>query len=121
MAWGNHGPTVFADLGNARIDDRPAHEVIRDPAWVRDVFEPGVSSRGEKLHEILVSEEECYRTSERDGYYVIHSILPELDTEPRAKQALHGAFSSADALLDRDKVRKVLSMLIAARDEEAGA
>jgi UDP-glucose 4-epimerase len=76
---------------------------------------------GEKIHEILVSEEECYRTSERGGYYVIHSILPELTPEPPAKQVLDGAFSSADALLDRDKVKKILSMLIAARDEETEA
>lgn len=72
---------------------------------------------GEKIHEILVSEEECYRTSERDGYYVIHSILPELTPEPPSKQVLDGAFSSANALLDREKVKKVLSRLIAARDE----
>ena len=76
---------------------------------------------GEKIHEILVSEEECYRTSERDGYYVIHSILPELSPEPHAKQVLDGAFSSADAVLDRDKVKKILSVLIAARDEEIEA
>ena len=25
---------------------------------------------GEKIHEIMVSEEECHRTIERDGYYV---------------------------------------------------
>jgi UDP-glucose 4-epimerase len=73
---------------------------------------------GEKIHEILVSEEECYRTSERDGYYVIHSILPELTPEPPAKQVLQGAFSSADALLDREKVKKILSRLIKDRIDE---
>ena len=33
---------------------------------------------GEKVHEILVSEEEAYRTIERAGYYVIQPVLPEL-------------------------------------------
>jgi UDP-glucose 4-epimerase len=33
---------------------------------------------GEKLHEVLISEDEARRTVERDGYYVICPILPEL-------------------------------------------
>ena len=33
---------------------------------------------GEKVHEILVSEEEAYRTIERGDYYVIQAMLPEL-------------------------------------------
>jgi malate dehydrogenase len=48
-AWGNHSPSVFVDFHNAWIGDRPAHAVIRDDAWVRDVLEPGVSTRGEVL------------------------------------------------------------------------
>ena len=35
-------------------------------------------SPGEKIHEIMVSEEECFRTIERNGYYVILPMLPEL-------------------------------------------
>ena len=40
---------------------------------------------GEKVHEILVSEEEAHRTSERAGHYVIEPMLPELQhsTGPR--------------------------------------
>jgi malate dehydrogenase len=45
-AWGNHGPSVFIDFHNAFIGDRPAHEVVRDDEWVRNVFEPGVAGRG---------------------------------------------------------------------------
>jgi malate dehydrogenase len=48
-AWGNHGPSLFADCHNARIGDRPAPEVIRDPDWVRNDFEPGVARRGRVL------------------------------------------------------------------------
>ena len=33
---------------------------------------------GEKLHEVLVSEEESHRAFQRGEYYVISSILPEL-------------------------------------------
>jgi malate dehydrogenase len=48
-AWGNHSHSVFVDFHNAWIGDRPAHVVIRDEAWVREVLEPGVSTRGEVL------------------------------------------------------------------------
>src|SRR3970282_85872 len=33
---------------------------------------------GEKINEILISEEECFRTVMRGDYYVILPILPEL-------------------------------------------
>ncbi len=33
---------------------------------------------GEKLHEIMVSEEECHHTVKRGDYYAIRSMLPEL-------------------------------------------
>ena len=49
--WGDHGPSVFADFHNAWIGDRPAHEVIHDRDWVRNVFEPGVSGRGHVLYD----------------------------------------------------------------------
>jgi malate dehydrogenase len=47
--WGNHSMSVFPDFHNAFIDDRPAPEVIRDDAWVRDVFEPSVARRGQQV------------------------------------------------------------------------
>jgi malate dehydrogenase len=51
-AWGDHGPGVFADFHNSWIGDRPAHEVITDRDWVRNVFEPGVAGRGQVIHDI---------------------------------------------------------------------
>ena len=51
---------------------------------------------GEKIHEIMVSEEECFRTIERNGYYVILPVLPELRNEPDFEQALQTEYSSKD-------------------------
>ena len=51
---------------------------------------------GEKIHEIMVSEEECYRTIERNGYYVILPVLPELRNEPEFRQVLRNEYSSKD-------------------------
>ncbi|HLA94601.1 MAG TPA: polysaccharide biosynthesis protein, partial [Pyrinomonadaceae bacterium] len=51
---------------------------------------------GEKVHEIMVSEEECFRTVERDGYYVILPVLPELREEKEFTAVLDSEYSSKD-------------------------
>lgn len=63
---------------------------------------------GEKIHEIMVSEEECYRTVERDGYYVITPMLPELATMSGTEPALTREYSSADITLDEAGLRDLL-------------
>jgi FlaA1/EpsC-like NDP-sugar epimerase len=55
---------------------------------------------GEKIHEIMVSEEECYRTVARDGYYVILPMLPELRADTATGPLLTREYSSADVTLD---------------------
>jgi malate dehydrogenase len=47
--WGNHSESIFPDFHNAYIGENPAPEVIDDPAWVRDVFEPAIRNRGQDL------------------------------------------------------------------------
>ena len=64
---------------------------------------------GEKIHEIMVSEEECYRTIECDGYYVIRPMLPELQSGPSQPPALTGEYSSANVTLDHVGLRELLS------------
>ena len=56
---------------------------------------------GEKIHEILVSEEEANRCVERGKYYAILSMLPELHEEDSPEiNALTKEFSSGDVVLD---------------------
>ena len=50
---------------------------------------------GEKIHEILVSEEEIFRTYARDNYYVITSVLDEFNGVP----ALAQEFDSEDVVM----------------------
>lgn len=61
---------------------------------------------GEKVHEILVSEEEAGRTIARDGFYVILPILPEL-REPGHVPALDEEYSSAASTMTRDELAKL--------------
>ncbi|MEX1279267.1 MAG: malate dehydrogenase [Acidimicrobiia bacterium] len=44
--WGNHSTTQYPDLVRARIDGRPAWEVVGDEAWITDTFIPTVAKRG---------------------------------------------------------------------------
>ena len=76
---------------------------------------------GEKIHEIMVSEEECYRTLERDGYYAICPMLPELRAAPINQPAFTGEYSSANVTLDQAGLRDLLApyMLAPLSDEVA--
>jgi malate dehydrogenase len=44
--WGNHSATQFPDAANARIDGKPAAEVIDDTAWLQGDFLTTVQKRG---------------------------------------------------------------------------
>jgi UDP-glucose 4-epimerase len=63
---------------------------------------------GEKVDEIMVSEEEILRTVERDGYYVIRPILPELAGEEAARPARTTEYSSRETTLSVSDVRELL-------------
>jgi FlaA1/EpsC-like NDP-sugar epimerase len=63
---------------------------------------------GEKLHEILISEEEAQRTMLRDDQYVIAPILPELRADPPAQRILDHEYSSADDLMPFEGVVDLL-------------
>jgi len=64
---------------------------------------------GEKIHEILISEEECHRVIERGDYYVILPIVPEL-RDKNVKQASHlgKEYSSADDLVSLKEAEDIL-------------
>lgn len=63
---------------------------------------------GEKVHEIMVSEEECFRTVESGDYYTILPVLPELRGEREIKPALDGEYSSKDNNLSLEALRDLL-------------
>ena len=44
--WGNHSSTQYPDFYNARIDGRPANEVIEDEKWLKEEFIATVQQRG---------------------------------------------------------------------------
>ena len=84
------------DVANALIGDQAIETVI---SGIRP---------GEKVHEILVSEEEAYRTIERGDHYVIKPMLPELMAGQDMPTPLGHEYSSADNVMQPDEVTALL-------------
>lgn len=78
LATGNRGETFIPDAPSVTIDNL-AHALV----GVRPIDIVVVGDRpGEKLHEILISREEMAFVVRRGRYYVIKSLLPELQPAP---------------------------------------
>ena len=86
----------MTDLARALIGDRPIEIKIT-----------GIRP-GEKVHEIMISEEERYRTVDRGKYYAIQPILPELRSVDDRPANLQGEYSSADELMEYDELCALL-------------
>jgi FlaA1/EpsC-like NDP-sugar epimerase len=90
-----HSATVF-NIAKAIIGDRPIETVVT-----------GIRP-GEKIHEIMVSEEEVYRTVERGRWYAIMPMLPEVLGDRSWRPALAKEYSSADDVMTLDETRELL-------------
>jgi len=111
--------TVFAALRTARagetlIPRAPAATVMNVArAMVGDRAIPievtGIRP-GEKMDEIMVSDEEARRTIARGDYFAVLPMLPELiqHDDQRAPPVLAREFSSGDAVLGLDATRALL-------------
>jgi malate dehydrogenase len=49
--WGNHSPTMYPDLFNAKVKGERAWDVVGDEAWVSDEYLPTVGKRGAAIIE----------------------------------------------------------------------
>ena len=49
--WGNHSPTMFPDLFNAKVKGKNAVEVVDDMAWYENEYLPNVGKRGAAIIE----------------------------------------------------------------------
>lgn len=86
----------MVDVAAVLIGDRPIQMVMT-----------GIRP-GEKVHEILISEEERYRSVERDNYYAILPILPELRFGDQMVNALEDEYSSAHHVMSRSALETLL-------------
>jgi len=86
----------IVDVAEALIGDRPISTQVN-----------GIRP-GEKIHEIMVSDEEASRTAERGRWYAILPMLPELRADRGNGACLSREFSSQDCVLSPDGTRELL-------------
>jgi UDP-glucose 4-epimerase len=63
---------------------------------------------GEKIHEIMVSEEECHHSARRGEYYAILPMLPELRDDSEQVTGLSREFSSQDSVVSLQETAALL-------------
>lgn len=109
--------TVFAAIKNAQ---RGETYIPRVPsARITDVADVMIGKRnikieyigtrpGEKIHEVLISEEECHRTIDRGDYLAIQPILPELRSSGEDAVCLIKEYTSEDDLMSMDEIKDLL-------------
>jgi UDP-glucose 4-epimerase len=110
--------TVFTALQEAkpgetyipRVASATVMQIAKALIGERDIRMEVIGIRpGEKIHEILVSEEEANHCVERGEYYAILPMLPELrDPNRHEVNALKKEFSSADVVLDMESTAALL-------------
>ncbi len=97
---GAPGETYIPRCASAKMTDLAAHLIGgRKIETVITGIRPG-----EKIHEILLSEEEAMRTVHgQEGYFAVQAMLPEL-AGPVDVPALVGEYSSADQLMSPEEL-----------------
>ena len=98
------GETYVPNAPSARITDIAA-ALIGDRKI--KCVETGIRP-GEKVHEILFSDEEGNRTVARGRWYAILPMLPEVRGDTPPLPVRHGEYSSADPVLSLDETRALL-------------
>jgi UDP-glucose 4-epimerase len=110
--------TVFAAI----LDGRPGETYVpRAPAArITDVAEALIGERlirrvvvgirpGEKIHEIMVSEDEAFRTVDRGRWYAILPMLPEVAVDSTVAGCLQKEYSSSDSVMTLAETGELLT------------
>ena len=104
VSSGRRGDTYVPKVKSANITDL-ARALMGDKEL--PIVYTGIRP-GEKVHEIMVSEEECFRTVERNGFYVILPVLPELREQTEFVPALQSEYSSQNDNISVEELRALL-------------
>jgi FlaA1/EpsC-like NDP-sugar epimerase len=92
---GQKGETYVPNLPSIKIID-----LAKALIGKREIAIESIGIRpGEKMHEVLISEEEAHRTVLCGDYLVIRPMLPELLAEERNGEVLQRAYSSSTNLM----------------------
>jgi UDP-glucose 4-epimerase len=108
IAEARHGETLVPRAPSARIAD--VATALIGGRGIRQVI-TGIRP-GEKIHEIMVSDEEAYRTFSRGRWYVIRPMLPEVANGNAAEAAgeacIQAEYSSNDSVMTFEETAAML-------------
>lgn len=104
LADANPGETYIPRVPSAMMTDLAA--VLIGERDI-DIKVTGIRP-GEKIHEILVSEEESFMTEDRGKYFSIAPILPEVRGGREITRALETEYSSRDSIMTREELHTLL-------------
>jgi FlaA1/EpsC-like NDP-sugar epimerase len=108
------GETIVPKVPAARIVD-VAKALIADRKI--EIVITGIRP-GEKIHEVMVSSEEAWRTFEQGNYYAIKPMLPELMSISKDERPLLKEYCSNDSLLNQNETKELLSKFDLLVDDE---
>jgi len=101
---GLRGETYIPRVKSSRLTDLAKGLIGNRPIEIKTI---GIRP-GEKVHEILISEEEVSRTMDRGEWYAIGPLLPELREGRDIKPCLAREYSSADNVMTPEETVEVL-------------
>jgi malate dehydrogenase len=103
--WGNHSATQFPDFYNARINGKPATELIRDEAWLKGEFISTVQQRGAAV--IKARGSSSAASAANAAIDSVQSIINPTPTEDWHSVALHsdGSYGVEKGLISSFPVR----------------
>lgn len=108
LRHGKRGETFVPKVGAAKIIDVARALMGGDKV---PIIYTGIRP-GEKIHEILVSKEECWRTIERGNYYVIQPMLEVLEPSIPEQPVLSQEYSSENTTLDCESILKLIEPIL---------
>lgn len=107
LNFANRGEIYVPIIHSATIGD--IADVLIDGRDIEKVYTGKIL--GEKMNEVLITEDEASQVIERDGYYV---VTPEVQAEP----AIKGEYNSKNHLIGKKQLRQIFSELDLLIDRE---
>ncbi len=102
----------YAEPGDTYVPDLPAVKIIdlaKAMIGKRNIAIKFIGIRpGEKIHELMISEEEIPRTIKKGEYFIICPVLPNLRRKVAKKPVLHREFTSAEYCMSQSEMQKFL-------------
>jgi UDP-glucose 4-epimerase len=119
IQFASPGETYVPKVPSARITDLAKALIGNRSVQIKNT---GIRP-GEKVHEILVSDEEAWRTYDTGEYYCIKPMLPELAKVQSGQKPLSSEYSSGNSLMTFQETQNLLkryNLMIEQQDKDYG-